>query len=48
MPKSPRHQPVWSKMDEGTDARVEHPSRFGAIKQPQVAAISSEVEIRVH
>jgi hypothetical protein len=35
-------------MDEGVDARVEHPSRFGAIKQPQVAVIYFRTEIRVY
>jgi hypothetical protein len=35
-------------MDEGTDARVEHPSRFGTIKQPQVVAISSNLKIRAY
>ncbi|MFZ9011034.1 MAG: hypothetical protein ACO20W_03975 [Anaerohalosphaeraceae bacterium] len=33
-------------MDEGADARVEHLSRFGATKQPKVAAISSKAKIR--
>jgi hypothetical protein len=34
-------------MDGGTDARVEYLGRFGGTEQPQAAAISSRVRIRI-